>query len=278
MGHLLSSGRYGVRELLAALILAVVLLAGAPPAVAEQRVDLELVLAVDVSYSMDLDEQRLQRDGYVEAFRDPAIINAIQSGQHGRIAVIYIEWAGWGVQEIVVPWTVIDGPATANALADRLAKSAISRQRRTSVAGALTFSGAQFGTGGFGGERRVIDVSGDGPNNSGPPVTPVRDELVAKGIVINGLPIMNGRVNTWGFPVLEDLDRYYEGCVIGGPGSFMIPIKERSEFATATRQKLLLEIAGLEPPPRVMRAATPPKMDCMIGEQRTRQYFDGISR
>lgn len=277
MGHLLSSGRYGVRELLAALILAVVLLAGAPPAVAEQRVDLELVLAVDVSYSMDLDEQRLQRDGYVEAFRDPAIINAIQSGQHGRIAVIYIEWAGWGVQEIVVPWTVIDGPATANALADRLAKSAISRQRRTSVAGALTFSGAQFGTGGFGGERRVIDVSGDGPNNSGPPVTPVRDELVAKGIVINGLPIML-KVDPNGIFDIANLDEYYAACVIGGPGSFMIPIKERSEFATATRQKLLLEIAGLEPPPRVMRAATPPKMDCMIGEQRTRQYFDGISR
>ncbi len=277
MGHLLSSGRYGVRELLAALILAVVLLAGAPPAVAEQRVDLELVLAVDVSYSMDLDEQRLQRDGYVEAFRDPAIINAIQSGQHGRIAVIYIEWAGWGVQEIVVPWTVIDGPATANALADRLAKSAISRQRRTSVAGALTFSDAQFGTGGFVGERRVIDVSGDGPNNSGPPVTPVRDELVAKGIVINGLPIML-KVDPNGIFDIANLDEYYAACVIGGPGSFMIPIKERSEFATATRQKLLLEIAGLEPPPRVMRAATPPKMDCMIGEQRTRQYFDGISR
>ncbi len=277
MGHLLSSGRYGVRELLAALILAVVLLAGAPPAVAEQRVDLELVLAVDVSYSMDLDEQRLQRDGYVEAFRDPAIINAIQSGKHGRIAVIYIEWAGWGVQEIVVPWTVIDGPATANALADRLAKSAISRQRRTSVAGALTFSDAQFGTGGFVGERRVIDVSGDGPNNSGPPVTPVRDELVAKGIVINGLPIML-KVDPNGIFDIANLDEYYAACVIGGPGSFMIPIKERSEFATATRQKLLLEIAGLEPPPRVMRAATPPKMDCMIGEQRTRQYFDGISR
>lgn len=277
MGHLLSSGRYGVRELLAALILAVVLLAGAPPAVAEQRVDLELVLAVDVSYSMDLDEQRLQRDGYVEAFRDPAIINAIQTGQHGRIAVIYIEWAGWGVQEIVVPWTVIDGPATANALADRLAKSAISRQRRTSVAGALTFSDAQFGTGGFVGERRVIDVSGDGPNNSGPPVTPVRDELVAKGIVINGLPIML-KVDPNGIFDIANLDEYYAACVIGGPGSFMIPIKERSEFATATRQKLLLEIAGLEPPPRVMRAATPPKMDCMIGEQRTRQYFDGISR
>ena len=184
------------------------------PAAALEPVDLELVLAVDVSYSMDLDEQRLQRDGYVEAFRDPMIIKAIQSGQHGRIAVTYIEWAGWDVQEIVVPWTIVDGPETGEALARRLVQAPISRQRRTSVTGALVFSERQFGKGGFSGERRVIDVSGDGPNNSGPPVEPARDAVVAKGVVINGLPIV---LKTGGPFDIPNLDEYYANCVVGGP-------------------------------------------------------------
>ena len=233
--------------------------------------DLELILAVDVSYSMDLDEQRLQRDGYIEAFRDPLIIKAIQSGQYGRIAVTYIEWAGWDVQHVVVPWTLVDGPDSAEALARLLVDAPISRHRRTSVTGALTFSERQFGTAGFAGQRRVIDVSGDGPNNSGPPVVPVRDALVEKGIVINGLPII---LKSGGAFDIDNLDEYYASCVIGGPGSFMIPIKQKQEFATATRQKMLLEIAGLEPSARVVRIVDEGKMDCMIGEQKSRQYFD----
>ena len=246
-----------------------------PPAVAEQTVDLELVLAVDVSYSMDLDEQRLQRDGYVDAFRDPLIIKAIESGQYGRIAVTYIEWAGWDVQQIVVPWTVIDGAEAAERLAKRLSEAPISRHRRTSVTGALTFSDRQFGTAGFVSQRRVIDVSGDGPNNSGPPIVPVRDALVAKGIVINGLPVI---LKSGGAFDIDNLDEYYATCVIGGPGSFMIPIKQKVEFAAATRQKLLLEIANVEPPSRIIRVADEAKIDCMIGEQKSRLYFDGTTR
>ena len=263
-----------LRRLFAAFALAVFAYCAAPPATAQTRVDLELILAVDVSYSMDLDEQRLQRDGYIEALRDPEIIKAITSGQHRRIAIIYIEWAGWKIQQIVLPWTIIDGAQSANAVADTLAQAPISRQRRTSVSGALDFSDRQFGTGGFLGERRVIDVSGDGPNNSGPPVGPLRDQIVAKGIVINGLPIVLKPGGPGSMFDIENLDQYYAQCVIGGPGSFMIPIREKHEFATATRQKLLLEIAGLEPPPALIRVQATPKIDCMVGENLWRQYFD----
>ena len=241
---------------------------------AQQPVDLELILAVDVSYSMDLDEQRLQRDGYIEAFRDPEIIRAIQTGRYRRIAVTYIEWAGWQIQQIVVPWTIVDGPESAEALAVKLTQAPISRHRRTSLSGALDFSDRQFGAGGFASERRVIDVSGDGPNNSGPPVGPLRDELVGKGIVINGLPIILKPGGPGSMFDIANLDLYYATCVIGGPGSFMIPIREKSEFATATRQKLLLEIAGLELPARLVRVADQPKIDCTVGEQLWRQYFD----
>jgi Protein of unknown function (DUF1194) len=275
MGNLYTHRRFTVRGLIAAFVLAFVGFGAVAPATAQQPVDLELVLAVDVSFSMDLDEQRLQRDGYIEAFRDPAIIKAIQNGAHRRIAVTYVEWAGWNIQEVVVPWTIIDGPATAEALAVKLTQAPISRQRRTSVTGALSFSDKQFGIGGYRGDRRVIDVSGDGPNNSGPPVGPMRDILVAKGIVINGLPIILKPGGPGSMFDIANLDQYYAQCVIGGPGSFMIPIKEKHEFASATRQKLLLEISGREPPGNgIIRVADEPKIDCMVGEQLWRQYFD----
>ena len=222
---------------------------GPGAALAQPAADLELVIAVDVSLSMDLDEQRLQRDGYVAAFRDPEVHKAITSGPHGRIAVTYMEWAGPPTQQVVIPWTRIDGPEAARAFADRLETVPISRARMTSISAALQFSGRLFETSGVQGIRRVIDVSGDGPNNAGVPVVPVRDELVAQGVVINGLPIMLKLAT--GFFDLADLDRYYADCVIGGTGAFMIPIKEKSEFQTATRRKLLLEIAGLAPPARL---------------------------
>ncbi len=223
---------------------------------------------------MDLDEQRLQRDGYIEALRDPEIMRAIQSGQHRRIAITYIEWAGWSIQQIVLPWTIIDGPQSAEAVAVKLTEAPISRHRRTSVSGALDFSERQFGSGGVISDRRVIDVSGDGPNNSGPPVGPMRDQLVAKGIVINGLPIVLKPGGPGSMFDIANLDQYYAQCVIGGPGAFMIPIREKAEFVSATRQKLLLEISALDSPPVLIRVQTAPKMDCMVGEQLWRQYFD----
>jgi hypothetical protein len=246
------------------------------PAFAQAVVDLELVIAVDVSLSMDLDEQRLQRDGYVMAFRDPEVHKAITSGPNGRIAVTYVEWAGPPTQQVVMPWTVIDGAQAAGAFADRLEGAPISRARMTSISAALQYSGRLFESSGAKGIRRVIDVSGDGPNNAGYPVVPVRDELVAKGIVINGLPIMLKLAQ--GFFDLAELDLYYADCVIGGTGSFMIPIKQRHEFQTATRRKLLLEISGYEPPARVVRVQAPPsteRSDCLIGEKQWRNYMDG---
>ena len=243
-------------------------------ALAQVLVDLELVLAVDVSLSMDLDEQRLQRDGYVAAFRDGEVQKAITAGPHGRIAVSYLEWAGPSVQNVVIPWTLIDGPAAAQAVADKLEQQPIMRARMTSISQALAFAGHLFESSGVKGIRRVIDVSGDGPNNAGPLVTLVRDELVAQGIAINGLPILLKKPSS--FFDIADLDVYYSECVIGGTGAFMIPIRERVEFKTATRRKLLLEIADDQPPGLIPVQLAEPLSggDCSFGERQWRRYLD----
>ena len=277
-----------VRAVFAALALASALVSAARAAT---DVDLELVLAVDVSWSMDPEEQRLQRDGYVEAFRDPQIVKAIQSGPLGRIAVTFFEWAGPDIHFMVVPWTLIDGQSAAADLAMTLSQRQISRHRMTSISSALQYAMRQLDASPFRGNRRVIDVSGDGPNNAGvSPVTNVRDEVLARGIVINGLPIMLkiGQAGNYGWGQdLVDLDAYYAHCVIGGPGSFVIPIRAREEFATATRQKLLQEISSAPPSrPRVMRAqapapesgATKDGYDCLIGEKNWRRDFPGWGR
>ncbi len=274
-----------VRSLIAWVVAVWVMLSGLPrgAARAETVVDLELVLAVDVSLSMDLEEQRLQRDGYVAAFRDPEVWAAIRSGPTGRIAVTYVEWAGVITQNTIVPWRLIDGPEAARALADDLAAQAITRARFTSISGALQYALGEFGRSRFRGARRVIDVSGDGPNNSGPPVESVRDMTVAQGIVINGLPIQIRYGGPNSLFDLPDLDAYYAACVIGGPGSFSIPIRERSQFASTIRQKLILEIAGLAPkkPARLIRAderTKPEPYDCLIGEKMWRRYMQGGDR
>ena len=249
-----------------------------PGALAQATVDLELVLAVDVSLSMDLEEQRLQRDGYVAAFRDAEIHKAIASGAQGRIAVVYMEWAGPASQSVVMPWTIIDSPGAARAFADKLETMPISRARLTSISAALKFSHDLFGASGVKGMRRVVDVSGDGPNNAGEPVVPVRDDLVADGIVINGLPIVLHTAVTTSFDI-SDLDQYYGNCVIGGAGAFMVPVRELKEFASAIRRKLLLEISGVDAPARVVPAqnSSPAEgFDCLTGEKRWRWYFDRI--
>jgi hypothetical protein len=240
------------------------------------EVDVELVLAVDISYSMDMDELALQRDGYANAVASQEFLNALKQGTHGKVALTLVEWAGVADQRVVVPWRLVDGAASAQAASEEMARAPVRRSFRTSISGALMFSATLFDNNGYRGIRRVIDVSGDGTNNQGPIVTQVRDDVVAKGIVINGLPIMLKLAT--GFFDLADLDRYYADCVIGGTGAFMIPIKEKSEFQTATRRKLLLEIAGLEPPARLIRVQAPAeeeKMDCMIGERQWRRYMDG---
>ena len=236
------------------------------------EVDLELVLAVDVSRSMDLREQELQREGYVNAFRHPEVISAIGSGMLGRIAVTYIEWAGPGSQKIVVPWMVIDGDESANAFADRL-DTQISRLRGTSISGALRFASTLFGGNGIEGMRRVIDISGDGPNNMGPAVVPVRDAVLADGVTINGLPIMLNAAND-GFYSIRDLDIYYEDCVIGGPGAFLVTVESSDRFTEAIRRKLVLEIAGAEPELMpVAMLGEKPRIDCRIGERMRERWM-----
>jgi hypothetical protein len=237
-------------------------------------VDVELVIAVDVSYSMDPEEQALQREGYVLALTSREFLQALRQGAHGRIAIMYFEWAGQSDQKILMPWRVIDGPESADAVAAEIARAPYRRASRTSISGALRFAKPLFDDSGYKGLRRVIDVSGDGANNSGPLVELMRDDVLAAGITINGLPIMLKRPSI-GTLDIENLDQYYEDCVIGGPGSFVIPIREREKFIEATRTKLVLEIAGRQPEPRIVPAASRTRVSCTIGEKLWQERWGG---
>jgi len=228
-------------------------------------VDTELVIAVDVSNSMDPEEQELQREGYITGLTSREFMSAVRGGAHGKVAVTYFEWAGLYDQKIVMPWRLVDGPESADAVANEIVRASYRRAPRTSIYGALKFAKPLFDASGYHGLRRVIDVSGDGSNNMGPPVTLMRDDVLASGITINGLPIMLNRPYGYGMYSMQmaNLDVYYEDCVIGGPGAFVIPIKERAQFKEATRHKLVLEIAGRTPVRRVVPAqATPPRVYC----------------
>jgi hypothetical protein len=216
------------------------------------EVDLALVLAVDISNSMDPEEQELQRDGFVEAFRSSLVQDAIKAGLLGRIAVVYVEWAGSRRQTVVVPWTIIDGPASAAGFADRLAQAPTQRAPRTSISGAIDLGVRLLADGRLEASRQVIDISGDGANNEGRSVTQARDEALARGITINGLPIMLNRAR--GYGDVENLDVYYRDCVIGGSGAFMVPIRDRQQFAQAIKTKIVREIAGLEVGPTIRPA------------------------
>lgn len=259
------------------LVLATLLALAAVSARAQTEVDMELVLAVDVSRSMSPSELELQRRGYAEALVSDEVLGAISRGFTGRIAVLYMEWAGSGTTRVVVDWTLIEGRADAERVAGALLARMPQSLRRTSISGALREAAARFEDNGFTSHRRVIDVSGDGPNNQGEPVTEARDAVLARGIVVNGLPIMTQDA-FGGMWHLDDLDRYYLDCVIGGPGAFVIPVRAWSDFATAVRRKLVLEIAGAPPPePRILPAQAVAPYDCLIGEkiwQRNRGEWD----
>lgn len=235
------------------------------PAARAQAVDLALVLAVDVSQSMDPDEQRLQRDGYVEAFQSEIVFDAISRGPLGRIAVVYFEWSAANEQQVIVPWTVVRDGEDAAALADQLAQEPIHRMSSTSVSGAVDFGMQLLANSSFQAERRAIDISGDGPNNHGRPLAQARDEAVARGITINGLPIMV--MEPGGSADIRNLDVYFRDCVIGGPSAFMIPVRERDEFAEAIRAKLVLEVSGPPRTPTVMPAQGTERVDCQAAER-----------
>jgi hypothetical protein len=230
-------------------------------------VDIELILAVDVSYSMDMDELAVQREGYAQAIVSKEFLQALKAGQTGKIAVTYFEWAASNDQKIIIPWRVIDGPETADAVAEEILKTPIRRASRTSISGAINFAMPLFEENPYHGLRRVIDISGDGPNNNGGPVLVARDAALEKGITINGLPIMV-KEPSYSTMDIENLDYYYEDCVIGGPGSFVVSIKDRDKFREAIRTKLLLEVAGRTPErPVVPVAEKEPRVSCLIGEK-----------
>jgi hypothetical protein len=230
-------------------------------------VDIELILAVDVSYSMDMDELAVQREGYAQAIVSKEFLQALKAGPSGKIAVTYFEWAASNDQKIIIPWRVIDGPETADAVAEEILKTPIRRASRTSISGAINFAMPLFEENPYHGLRRVIDISGDGPNNNGAPVLGARDAALEKGITINGLPIMV-KEPSYSTMDIENLDFYYEDCVIGGPGSFVVPIKDREKFKEAIRTKLLLEVAGRTPDrPVVPVAEKEPRVSCLIGEK-----------
>jgi hypothetical protein len=238
-------------------------------------VDVELVLAVDISYSMDPEEQALQREGYVRALTSQEFMRALREGANGKIAVTYIEWAGSAEQRVIVPWRLIEGPESADAVASEIARVPLRRAARTSISGAILFSKGLFDESGYRGLRRVIDISGDGANNAGVPVTIARDGATADGITINGLPILLNRPSL-GMMDIGNLAEYYEDCVIGGPGAFVIPIRDRSQFIDATRTKLVLEIAGRMPEPHVVPAsADQPRISCTIGERLWQERWGG---
>lgn len=229
----------------------------AAPAAAKQFVDLELVIATDVSQSIDADEARLQREGVAAAFRSAEVIDAIASGVLRRIAVAYIDWSSKSWNRVVVDWQIVGDRASADTFADRLLKSPLTAGRRTSISDALEMAVAMIDGNDIEGTRTVIDVSGDGPNNFGQRVDEARDATLARRITINGLPIINDRGGPGSRYNLPDLDEYYRGCVIGGPGAFIVVARSFEDFARAIRRKLVLEIAGIAPPahPLFMRVA-----------------------
>ena len=263
-----------LRSMLVLSLLPALLAMSPRPAAAQTEVDLALVLAVDVSRSMDRDEQELQRQGYVAAFHSPLVHGAIQSGILGRISVTYVEWSGVADQIVVIPWMILADAESAAEFAERLAAAPIARIGPTSISGAIDFSVRLLDQSGVEPLRKVIDVSGDGPNNRGRLVTLARDDAAAKGITINGLPIMLKKPGSLDDP---DLDLYFRDCVIGGPGAFMVPARERSQFQLAIKAKILLEVAAAplvgEPLVRPAQGDAERRANCLSGEAEWRDRF-----
>lgn len=216
-----------------------------------EEVDLELVLAVDISYSVDAFEARTQRDGYIAALTNEAVLNAIASGFLGKIAVTYVEWADSVYQNQLVDWMIISDAASAQVFADRLNAVPLNRAYYTSISHAIDYSADLFDRNEYEGLRKVIDISGDGIHNQGRPLAAARQAALEKGIIINGLPILNDRPQPVGIATPKDLqlDLYYEDNVIGGPGAFIVAAEDFNDFRSAILSKLIREIADLDHTP-----------------------------
>jgi hypothetical protein len=214
----------------------------AQPLAAAEQVDLELVITTDVSYSVDDMEARMQREGAVTAFRSPEVVAAIKSGTLGRIAVAYIDFSNANASRVVVDWQVVHDQASAEAFADAIAVARKTDGVQTSISSGIQLAARMIEDNDFEGMKKVIDVSGDGPNNEGRRVDQVRDEAIAKGYIINGLPIVT-EADKFDVYYLPDLDKYYAGCVIGGPGAFYQVANGFADLSRALRRKLVLEIS-----------------------------------
>ncbi|WP_244901260.1 DUF1194 domain-containing protein [Jannaschia aquimarina] len=264
-----------LRTLMLILTASAVLAAPTPSGATE--VDLELVLLVDVSRSMTERELEIQRQGYAAALRSDEVLTAIRSGLLQRVALAYVEWAG--TQEVVVDWRLIETREDLDSFAAILTARFDPSLRRTSISEALIFGANMIDSNEYVGLRRVIDVSGDGPNNQGRPVLEAREDVLSQDIVINGLPLMTreGMGRQWH---LDDLDMYYRACVIGGPGSFVIPVLDWQDFAEAVRRKLVLEISHAPQPDIVVPVQYTPQAsyDCLVGEKmwdQLQRYWEG---
>jgi hypothetical protein len=242
-----------IRTMFRVLALMATTVATVATARAAEPADLLLVLAVDVSRSVDHPKFMLQRDGYAAAVADSQVLAAIKSGPHGRIAVAFVEWSGIGAQKLVVDWSPIDGPASARRLGDQIIEAPRSFADRTSISGGIDFAARQFTHAPFEAPRRTIDVSGDGTNNAGRDVTLARDEAVAKGITINGLVILSERQLPWNAEHTNPaggLEQYYRDNVIGGPGAFVMAAEDFNSFGRAIVKKMIAEIAAVPQPQR----------------------------
>jgi hypothetical protein len=237
-----------------ALLLLILGGAAALPAIAAaaEQVDLLLVLAADVSRSVDNGKFQLQREGYAAAISDRRVLDAIKSGRTGRIGLTYVEWSGIGSQRVVIDWTTISDAESAKGFGDRLLEAPRSFADRTSISGAIEFAMSHLAKAPYESARRTIDVSGDGTNNSGRDVTLARDEAVAEGITINGLVILSETPLAWNPDHTNPpggLDNYYRNNVIGGPGAFVLTAQNFNSFGDAIIKKMIAEVAQAEPPP-----------------------------
>ena len=238
------------------LLAVVIAILFAAPAFAAEQVDLLLVLASDVSRSVDAAKFKLQRDGYVAAISNPRVIEAIQSGPHGRIAICFVEWSGVGAQKVVIDWMMIDGAKAAQDFASQLDEAQRSFADRTSISGGIDFAMTQLERAPFQSTRRTIDVSGDGTNNSGRDVTAARDEALAQGVTINGLVILSEQPLSWNADHTNPpggLEAYYRNNVVGGPNSFVMVTESFNTFGQAILNKLVAEVAATD---RLRHAAT----------------------
>jgi hypothetical protein len=224
---------------------------------ANDEVDIELIMAVDVSGSVDDDEAKLLRHGHVAALRHPQIIKAIQGGFIGKIAATYVEWAGYGHIETIVGWQVIKDKQSAESFAARILKAPYRTAARTAISDMIMASIGSFEKNGFSGTRRVLDLAGDGANNFGIPVHAARDRAVDQGIIINGIPVLSNEHDGFKYTTAQYLDAYYQKCVIGGAGSFVVVANGFADFARAIKRKMILEIALLPPAPLVRASFWP---------------------